>query len=102
MSAATMAPPTLSPAAQKKKDAVAAYVKSRGGNLAIRKVLIANNGMAATKSILSMRQWAYMELGDDRAIEFVVMATPEVREEEGREGGREGGMVRTVCVDSHL
>jgi hypothetical protein len=43
-----------------------------------------------------------MELGDDRAIEFVVMATPEVREEEGREGGREGGMVRTVCVDSHL
>lgn len=40
-------------------------------------VLIANNGMAATKSILSMRQWAYMELGDDRAIEFIVMATPE-------------------------
>lgn len=33
--------------------------------------------MAATKSILSMRQWAYMELGDDRAIEFIVMATPE-------------------------
>ncbi|EWM27789.1 hypothetical protein Naga_101491g2, partial [Nannochloropsis gaditana] len=31
LSAATMAPPsTLSPAAQKKKDAVAAYVKSRG------------------------------------------------------------------------
>jgi len=83
-----MAPPALSPEAQKKKDAVAAYVKSRGGNLAIRKVLIANNGMAATKSILSMRQWAYMELGDDRAIEFVVMATPEVSEEEG---GREGG-----------
>ncbi|KAM3570261.1 hypothetical protein VYU27_007666 [Nannochloropsis oceanica] len=77
LSAATMAPPALSPEAQKKKDAVAAYVKSRGGNLAIRKVLIANNGMAATKSILSMRQWAYMELGDDRAIEFVVMATPE-------------------------
>jgi biotin carboxylase len=40
-------------------------------------VLIANNGMAATKAILSIRQWAYMELGDDRAIEFIVMATPE-------------------------
>lgn len=40
-------------------------------------MLIANNGMAATKSILSMRQWAYMELGDDRAIEFIAMATPE-------------------------
>ncbi|KAL3817779.1 hypothetical protein ACHAXA_002423 [Cyclostephanos tholiformis] len=58
-------------------DAVEEYVKSRGGNRAIRKVLIANNGMAATKSILSMRQWAYMELGDERAIQFVAMATPE-------------------------
>ena len=53
------------------------YVKSRGGDRVIRKVLIANNGMAATKSILSMRQWAYMELGDERAITFVAMATPE-------------------------
>ena len=53
------------------------YVKSRGGNRPIKKILIANNGMAATKSILSMRQWAYMELGDERAIQFVAMATPE-------------------------
>ncbi|KAL7551919.1 hypothetical protein ACHAWF_015126 [Thalassiosira exigua] len=53
------------------------YVKGRGGNRPIRKVLIANNGMAATKSILSMRQWAYMEFGDERAIQLVAMATPE-------------------------
>lgn len=53
------------------------YVESRGGDRVIRKVLIANNGMAATKSILSMRQWAYMELGDERAIQFVAMATAE-------------------------
>jgi len=53
------------------------YVASRGGNRPIKKILIANNGMAATKSILSMRQWAYMELGDERAIQFVAMATPE-------------------------
>jgi acetyl-CoA carboxylase/biotin carboxylase 1 len=53
------------------------YVKARGGNLPIQKVLIANNGMAATKSILSMRQWAYMELGDENAIKFVAMATAE-------------------------
>jgi acetyl-CoA carboxylase/biotin carboxylase 1 len=33
--------------------------------------------MAATKSILSMRQWAYMEFGDENAIQFVAMATPE-------------------------
>ncbi|KAJ1475804.1 Pre-ATP-grasp domain-containing protein, partial [Baffinella frigidus] len=58
-------------------DAVSRFVKSRGGNLPIRKILIANNGMAATKSILSMRQWAYMQLGDERAIKFVAMATPE-------------------------
>lgn len=58
-------------------DPLSNYIKDRGGNRVIRKVLIANNGMAATKSILSMRQWAYMELGNDRAIEFIVMATPE-------------------------
>ena len=53
------------------------YVKARGGDRVIKKILIANNGMAATKSILSMRQWAYMELGDEKAIQFVAMATPE-------------------------
>lgn len=41
-------------------------------------VLIANNGMAGTKAILSMRQWCYLELGDEKAVEFVAMATPEV------------------------
>lgn len=35
--------------------------------------------MAGTKAILSMRQWCYLELGDERAVEFVAMATPEVR-----------------------
>ena len=68
---------TLDKASSTSVDAVEEYVKSRGGNRAIRKVLIANNGMAATKSIISMRQWAYMELGDERAIQFVAMATPE-------------------------
>lgn len=53
------------------------YVEARGGNNPIRKVLVANNGMAATKAIMSMRQWAYMELGDERAVQFVAMASPE-------------------------
>jgi len=53
------------------------YVAVRGGDRAIKKILIANNGMAATKCILSLRQWAYMEFGDEHAIEFVAMATPE-------------------------
>ncbi|XRB02905.1 acetyl-CoA carboxylase [Pycnococcus provasolii] len=58
-------------------DALADYVKARGGRRVIRKVLIANNGMAATKSILSMRRWCYLQLGDDKAVEFVAMASPE-------------------------
>lgn len=58
-------------------DPVGDYVKAKGGKRAIRKILIANNGMAATKAILSMRQWAYMELGDEKLLEFVAMATPE-------------------------
>ncbi|KAH8077533.1 acetyl-CoA carboxylase [Aureococcus anophagefferens] len=59
------------------EDPLAEYVKAKGGSRIIRKVLIANNGMAATKSIMSMRRWAYLELGDEKAISFVVMATPE-------------------------
>mmetsp|Transcript_11790 Transcript_11790/g.25461 ORF Transcript_11790/g.25461 Transcript_11790/m.25461 type:complete len:2085 (-) Transcript_11790:120-6374(-) len=74
LSAATLDPPaTASPSAQ----TIEEYVTARGGDRPIRKVLIANNGMAATKSILSMRQWAYMEFGDEKAIQFVAMATPE-------------------------
>ena len=58
---------------------VAAYVNELGGDkgLAIEKVLIANNGNAAVKAIRSIRRWAYDVFGDERAISFVVMATPE-------------------------
>lgn len=60
-----------------KKTAMEKWVKEKGGKRAIQKILIANNGMAATKSILSMRQWAYMTFGDEKAIEFVAMASRE-------------------------
>jgi acetyl-CoA carboxylase/biotin carboxylase 1 len=60
---------------QRKKAIMESFVKKMGGQRAIQKVLIANNGMAATKAILSIRQWAYMVLGDERAVEFVAMAT---------------------------
>lgn len=53
------------------------YVKDHGGHTVITRVLIANNGIAAVKEIRSVRQWAYATFGDERAIEFVVMATPE-------------------------
>jgi acetyl-CoA carboxylase/biotin carboxylase 1 len=74
MSLATPASPTTSAGST---DALEEYVQKHGGNRPIRKVLIANNGMAATKSILSMRKWAYFELGDENAVQFVAMATPE-------------------------
>ena len=61
-------------AAETKLDRLAEYVAAKGGTRVIRRVLIANNGMAATKSIMSMRRWAYLELGDERALEFIVMA----------------------------
>ncbi|KAI9474788.1 acetyl-CoA carboxylase [Coemansia mojavensis] len=53
------------------------FVKDHGGHTVITRVLIANNGIAAVKEIRSVRQWAYATFGDERAIEFVAMATPE-------------------------
>ncbi|TFK29759.1 acetyl CoA carboxylase [Coprinopsis marcescibilis] len=53
------------------------FVKQQGGHTVITKVLIANNGIAAVKEIRSVRQWSYETFGQERAIEFTVMATPE-------------------------
>lgn len=60
-------------------ESVASYVAELGGerSLVIEKVLIANNGVAAVKAIRSIRRWAYEVFGNERAISFVVMATPE-------------------------
>ncbi|GAM23780.1 hypothetical protein SAMD00019534_069550 [Acytostelium subglobosum LB1] len=58
-------------------DSLEEYIKFCGGNKVIRKILIANNGLAAAKAIRSVRKWAFTTLGDERAIKFVVMATPE-------------------------
>ena len=54
------------------------YIKLRGGKNQISRVLIANNGIAAVKAIRSIRRWAYETFGNDRLVEFVVMATPQV------------------------
>lgn len=58
---------------------VSSYVKELGGSKSrvIEKVLIANNGVAAVKAIRSIRRWAYEVFGNEKAISFVVMATPE-------------------------
>jgi hypothetical protein len=55
------------------------YVDELGGSqsVVIEKILIANNGVAAVKAIRSIRKWSYEVFGDERKIQFVVMATPE-------------------------
>ncbi|CDR41195.1 CYFA0S06e03664g1_1 [Cyberlindnera fabianii] len=53
------------------------FVKDHGGHTVIRKVLVANNGIAAVKEIRSIRKWAYETFGNERTIQFVAMATPE-------------------------
>lgn len=53
------------------------FVASNDGHTPITSVLIANNGIAAVKEIRSVRKWAYETFGDERAIQFTVMATPE-------------------------
>ena len=65
----------LSTSSLQKRAMMDAFVKKMDGKRTIQRVLVANNGMAATKAIMSMRQWAYINLGDERAIEFVAMAT---------------------------
>lgn len=56
---------------------MADFVRQHGGHSVITRVLICNNGIAAVKEIRSIRKWAYETFGLERAIEFVVMATPE-------------------------
>lgn len=53
------------------------FVESHQGHTVITRVLIANNGIGAVKEIRSIRKWAYETFGDERAIQFTVMATPE-------------------------
>ncbi|KAI5477007.1 hypothetical protein MNV49_006965 [Pseudohyphozyma bogoriensis] len=62
------------------EDVKAMHLKAEkfiGKSLVFFQVLIANNGIAAVKEIRSVRKWAYETFGSERAIEFVVMATPD-------------------------
>lgn len=53
------------------------YVEALEGKRVIKRILIANNGAAATKGIRSLRKWAYEMFGDEKAIHIIVMATPD-------------------------
>ncbi|KAG5471519.1 hypothetical protein LSCM1_01612 [Leishmania martiniquensis] len=50
---------------------------SFGATMPIKRLLIANNGLAAVKGMDSIRSWMYEHTGDSEAVQFVVMATPE-------------------------
>ncbi|KAL4859471.1 Acetyl-CoA carboxylase 1 [Chlorella vulgaris] len=54
-----------------------AQVAEWGGDRTIHSVLVANNGLAATKFIRSVRSWAYKNFGNERAVNLIAMATPE-------------------------
>jgi hypothetical protein len=47
---------------------VADYVAKLGGNRVIKRVLIANNGIAAVKAIRSIRKWAYETFGQEKEV----------------------------------
>lgn len=44
------------------------FVQYSGGDHAIKKVLIANNGIGATKAIRSIRKWSFETFGDARKV----------------------------------
>jgi acetyl-CoA carboxylase/biotin carboxylase 1 len=58
-------------------DSIEEFVSFSGGHSSFKKVLIANNGIAAVKGIRSIRRWAYEVFENERAIKLVVMTTPE-------------------------
>lgn len=53
------------------------WVHKCGGTKVIRRILIANNGMAAAKFIISIRNFLYQSFGCDQLIHIIAMATPE-------------------------
>ena len=58
-------------------DPLAAEVARRGGDRVLRRVLVANNGMAAARCLRSLRKWEQRELPPGAGLHFVAMATPE-------------------------
>lgn len=44
------------------------FVAFSGGDHAIKKVLIANNGIGATKALRSIRKWSFETFGQERMV----------------------------------
>ncbi|AQK42643.1 acetyl-coenzyme A carboxylase1 [Zea mays] len=56
---------------------VVEFCAALGGKTPIHSILVANNGMAATKFMRSVRTWANDTFGSEKAIHLIAMATPE-------------------------
>ncbi len=68
--------------------ALDACVAEWGGDRPIHSVLVANNGLAATKFMRSVRSWAYKNFGSERAGACgLVVAARDVCAARGWEGG---------------
>jgi biotin carboxylase/acetyl-CoA carboxylase carboxyltransferase component/biotin carboxyl carrier protein len=70
-------PPAAFAASPVDEDPFARFVRLSGGRAPLRRLLIANNGIAAVKAVRSIRAWAFETFGDERTIAMVAMATPE-------------------------
>ena len=49
-------------------ESVDAFVEWSGGTHAIKKILVANNGIGALKAIRSIRRWSYETFGNERMV----------------------------------
>ncbi|CAI2352153.1 unnamed protein product [Caenorhabditis sp. 36 PRJEB53466] len=53
------------------------FVKQYAGSRSIRRVLVANNGLAAVKCLNSIRQWLQKQFDTSDVVSFVCIATPD-------------------------
>eukprot|EP00127_Corallochytrium_limacisporum_P003164 Clim_evm13s147 gene=Clim_evmTU13s147 len=60
-----------------KMASVAEFVKLFDGRRPLSRILIANSSTAAAKAIRSLKQWSYEMFTTEKALQFVVVATPE-------------------------
>lgn len=49
-------------------ESVEDFVQKNGGDHAIKKILVANNGIGAIKAIRSIRKWAFETFGNERMV----------------------------------
>ena len=60
---------------EQRRTMVEEYRVKMGGTRTISRVLVACNGMAGMKMMLSIRKWSYATFGNEHAIELVAMVT---------------------------